>query len=75
MVEDSSAHGHTGHGACPASLPPQPLEPRGIRGGVLDGVLNIPMPQIVLNEVRIGALIGQRIATGMPQHVGVGVDG
>ena len=39
-------------------LPPQPLKPRRIGHRVADGVLNIPMPQIILNEPRIRALIG-----------------
>ena len=39
------------------------------------GMLNIPMPQIVLNQPRIRALVGQGKAAGMAQHVGMGFDG
>jgi hypothetical protein len=33
-------------------------------------VLNIPVPEVVLNEPRIGSLVGQREAASMAQHVG-----
>jgi hypothetical protein len=39
-------------------LPPQPLEPRRIGGGVFDGVSDGAMPQVILNQPRIRALVG-----------------
>src|SRR5438093_1619428 len=44
---------HTGF-ACLS--PPESFKPCGIGGGVFDGVLNIPVPQVVLNAPRIRAL-------------------
>jgi hypothetical protein len=38
-------------------------------------VLTIPVPEIVLNEPRIGSLVGQRETAGMAQHVRVGGEG
>jgi hypothetical protein len=51
-------------------LPPQLLEPCGIAGGVPDGVLNVAMPEIILNQPHIRALIGQGEAAGVAQHMG-----
>jgi hypothetical protein len=39
--------------------PPQLLEPCRVGGGVLDGVLNIAVSEVILNEARISALVGQ----------------
>ena len=58
----------------PAS-PPQPLEPRRVRGGIADGVLNVPVPQVILNQARVCALIGKGKAAGVAQHVGMGEQG
>src|SRR5216684_1023279 len=55
--------------------PPQPLTPRRIRRHVPDGVLNIPMPHIVLYQPRIGALVGQGEAARVAQHVRVSLNG
>src|SRR5436305_667208 len=57
------------------TLPPQPFKPCRIRGRVLDGMLNIPVPEIVLNQPRVGALVGQGEATRMAQHVRVRLHG
>src|SRR2546422_3387832 len=54
-----------------SSLPPQPFKPCGIGGGVLDGMLNIPMAEIVLNQPRIGTLVGEGKAAGMAEHMRV----
>ena len=54
-----------------SALPPQPLKPRRIGRRVADGMLNIPMSQIILNEPRICALIRQGKAAGVTQHVRV----
>jgi hypothetical protein len=50
-------------------------QPCRISGGVPDGVLNVPVAEIILNEPRIGSLVGQGKAAGMAQHVGVGREG
>jgi hypothetical protein len=57
------------------SLPPKPFKPRRIGRRVSHGVLNIPMSQIVLNEPRVCALIGQGEAARMAEHVRVRVHG
>jgi hypothetical protein len=51
-------------------LPPQLLEPRRIGGGVPDDVLIVPVPQIVLDEAGVCALVGEGIVAGIAQHVG-----
>ena len=56
-------------------LPPQPLKPCRIGRRVSDGVLDISMPQVVLNQSRVGALVGQGKATRVAQHMRVGFDG
>ena len=61
---------HTGF-ACLS--PPPPFKPRRIGGGVLDGVLNIPVSQVILNQPLIGALVGEGEAAGMAEHVRVRV--
>jgi hypothetical protein len=57
------------------SVPPEPCKPCGVGGGVPDGVLNIPLPEIVLHQPCIGALVGEGEAAGMAQHVRVRVHG
>ena len=47
------------------SLPPQPRKPCRVSGRVLNGVLNIPMSQAVLNQPRVGVLVGQGEAAGI----------
>ena len=53
------------------SLPPQLLEPRRVSGGVANGVLNVAVPEIVLNEAGVCALVGEGKSAGMAQHVGM----
>ena len=53
------------------SLPPQLLKPCRICGVVADGMLNVAMPQIVLNEPDIRTLIGESNTAGMAQRVGM----
>ena len=55
--------------------PPQFLKPRRVGRGVAHGVLDVAVPEIVLDEPGVGSLVGQGIAAGMPQHVGVRLDG
>src|SRR2546421_12024776 len=57
------------------TLPPQPFKPCRIGGGVHDGVLNIPVPQVVLDQPCIGALVGQGEAARVAQHVRMRVHG
>jgi len=56
-------------------LLPKPLEPRRVGSGVLDGMLDLAMPEIILNEPRVRALVGKGKAASMPQHVGMGAKG
>jgi len=50
-------------------LSPQPLEPASGDPGVMGCVLVISLPEVVLHGSQIGALVGEIIAAGMPQHV------
>jgi hypothetical protein len=42
---------------------------------VLDGVLNVPVSKKILNESRVGSLVGQGEAASVAQHVRVGNQG
>jgi len=53
-------------------LPPELFEPCRVGGGVPDGVLNVPVSEIVLNEPRVRALIGKGEAASVAQHVRMG---
>ena len=55
--------------------PPQLLEPCRVGGRVLDGVLDVPVSEVILNEPSIRALIGQGEAASVAQHVGMGEQG
>src|ERR1039458_10222428 len=55
--------------------PPQLFEPCRVGGRVLDGVLNIPVSEIILNEARIRALVGESEAASVAQHVRMGEQG
>ena len=39
-----------------------------------NGVLNVSVPQIILNEPGVASFIRKRIATGMPEHMWMYVD-
>lgn len=39
-------------------LPLQLLKSSGVSGGVADGVLNVPVPQVVLDQPSVRALVG-----------------
>jgi hypothetical protein len=54
--------------------PPESLEPRRICSGVADGVLDVAVAEVVLNEPRVRALVGQREAASVPQHVRVSIE-
>jgi hypothetical protein len=49
------------------SLPPQLRKPCRVGGRVLNGVLNVSVSQVILNQPRIGALVGQGKATRVAQ--------
>ena len=53
-----------------AALTPQLLKSRRVGSGVADDVLNIAVPETVLNEAGVCALVGESNAAGMAQHVG-----
>lgn len=48
---------------------PKLSKPCRIGGSISDGVLNVPVAEIILNRPRICALVGQGKAASMPQHV------
>jgi hypothetical protein len=52
-----------------ASRPPEVFEPLGRQLSVTYGVLDVPMAQLGLQGPGIVALVGQRKATGVAQHV------
>jgi hypothetical protein len=52
-------------------LPPQLLKPRWIGGGVANGVLNVAVPEIVLNQAGVSTLVGESNTAGMAQRVGM----
>lgn len=56
-------------------LPPELFKPGWISGGIADGVLNVAVPEVVLNEPRIRALIGEGEAAGMAEHMRMGGQG
>jgi hypothetical protein len=53
-----------------ARLAPKFFEPRRVGGGVPDGMLNVPMPEIILNQPGICALVGEGEAAGIAQQWG-----
>jgi hypothetical protein len=53
----------------PQSIVPEVLKALRRKFRVPDGMLNIAMPQVVLNGARIGVLVGQVKAAGVPQHM------
>jgi hypothetical protein len=58
-----------------AVLPPQLLEPCRLGGGVPDGVLNVPIAEIILDEPDVRSLVGQRETARMPQYLGMSKKG
>ena len=71
--------GRLGHPSGPkvggGGLPPQLLEPCRIGGGVADGVLDVAVAEVVLDQPGVRALVGQGVAAGVAQHVRVGGQG
>ena len=54
--------------------PPQTLEAAGGRSGVSDGVLRIPVAEIILDQTRVGAAVGESEAAAVAKHVWVNVE-
>src|SRR5947207_2913281 len=54
---------------------PKSFEPCRISGGISDGVLNVAVAEIILDEPGVGSLVGQGEAASMAQHVGMGREG
>ena len=54
-----------------SSVPPKVLEPVGRHFGVSDGVLNVLVPEVVLQGARVVAIVGEFEPTGMAKHVWV----
>ena len=50
-------------------LPPQLFKPCRIGCRINDGVLNVPVPQIILDQTGIGTLVSQDKPASMAQHV------
>src|SRR5262245_17329164 len=53
------------------SAPPKVLEPVGHHVGVPDRVLDVPVPEVVLQGPRVMAIVGELEPTGMAKHVWV----
>ena len=53
---------------------PEILEPRRRQLGIANRVLDILVAEVGLQGPRIVALVGQREAAGVPQHVRVGLE-
>jgi hypothetical protein len=58
-------------GDSPLSVPPKILEAVGCHVGVPDRVLNVLVPEVVLQGPRVVAIVGELKPTGMAKHVWV----
>src|SRR5262249_59502517 len=54
-----------------SSAPPKVLEPVGRHFGVPDRVLNVLVPEVVLQGARVVAIVGELEPAGMAKHVWV----
>jgi len=59
----------------PRTSAPHVLETNRTQFGIAGGVLDGPVPEPILNQPGVMAGVGQRVATGMAQHVGVDLEG
>jgi hypothetical protein len=59
----------------PRSVPPEVLEAVGRHFGVPDRVLNVLVPEVVLQGPRVVAIVRKLEPTGMAKHVWVYRDG
>ena len=57
-----------------ALLAPYASKATGIELGVPNRVLNISVPHIILEGPHVYALVGERIARSVPQHVRVNLE-
>src|SRR5262245_39043924 len=57
--------------APPSSVPPKVLEPVGRHFGVSDRVLDVLVPEVMLQGPRVVAIVSELEPTGMAKHVGV----
>src|SRR5262249_26453785 len=55
----------------PSSVPPKVLEPVWLHVGVPDRVLNVLVPEVVLQGPRVVAIVGELEPTGMAKHMWV----
>src|SRR6516164_7278834 len=55
----------------PSSVPPKILESVGRQFGVPDRVLNVLVPEVVLQGPRVVAIVGELEPAGMAKHVRV----
>src|SRR5215831_14669840 len=55
----------------PSSVPPKVFEPVGRHFGVPDRVLNVLVPEVVLQGPRVVAIVGELEPAGMAKHVRV----
>ena len=53
------------------SAPPKVLEPVGRHVGVPDRVLDVLVPEVVLQGPRVVAVVGELEPASMPKHVGM----
>src|SRR5262245_37924720 len=65
----SSAPDHPRTWGRPLLIPPKVFEPVGRHFGVPDGVLNVLVPEVVLQGSRVVAIVGELEPTGMAKHV------
>ncbi len=49
-------------------MPQQLLKPSRVGSGIANGVLNVAVPEIDLNEAGISSLVGKSKAAGMTQY-------
>src|SRR5499433_219140 len=57
--------------ATPSSFPPKVLESVGCHVGVPNGVLDVLVPEVVLQGARVVAVVGELEPAGMAKHVRV----
>ena len=57
--------------APPSSVPPKVLEPVGRHFGVPDRMLNVLVPEVVLQGARVVTIVGQLEPAGVAKHVRV----
>ena len=55
----------------PSSVPPKVFEPVGRHFGIPDRVLNVLVPEVLLQGPRVVAIICELEPAGMAKHVGV----